>query len=268
MRFRILGPLEIRAGDGFEPVRSHNSKRLLVLLAINANDAVPVDAVVEAVWPVRRPADPIHALHTTVTGARRNVAPCRGSDRKAARIDHLGWAYRLSISNNEIDSYCFEHLVSTGRRLTTRGEPDAASAVLSDALALWRGPALGGLGDEHAFQAAAIRLENLRLAAHELLIDAGLMLGRHAELVGQLEALAAAHPTDEVICARLMVALYRSGRQVEALGCYRHLASTLAEVLGLDPTPDLQDLEQAILEHRPTLEDPRVVPVGVEHRHD
>jgi len=267
MRFRMLGSLEIHDGDDFVVIRGHNQQRLLRLLAINANDAVPVPALVDAVWATGRPSDPVHALHTMVTGARQHIAACRASNGETARIDHLGWAYRLSINTDEIDTVCFEHLVATGRELIAAQEAAAASAVLSEALGLWRGPALGEVASEFAFQAEAVRLENLRLAALELRIDTELGLGRHAELVGGLEALVSAHPTDEGLCGRLMVALYRSGRQVEALRRYRDLASQLAEQLGIDPTPALQDVEQAILEQRAALDDPTVSVGKASHRH-
>jgi len=266
MRFRMLGPLEIHDGKGFVPINGPGQRRLLILLAINANEAVPVETLVDAMWGDHPPAAPPHALHTATTIARKRLIRCWGRNQSPARIEHLGWAYRLSIMADEFDASCFSALVDRSRRLLKDGDEEIASHVVREALALWRGPALSGLGEEPAFQAEANRLESLRFAALELRIDTDLALGRHAELIGELEALVVVHPFDEGLQGRLMLALYRAGRQVEALRVYRTFSHRLEEGLGIEPTPALQNLEQALLAHRPSLDMSRV-PIGAfEHR--
>ena len=259
MRFRMLGPLEIHDGSDFVPIKGTGQQRLLIFLAINANEAVPVDTLIDALWGDDLPAVPPHALHTATTLGRKRLIRCRGPNHAPARIEHLGWAYRLSISEEELDTSCFSGLVDRGRRLLEDGETEKVSQVVGEALALWQGPALSGLGEEPAFQAEANRLETLRFAAIELRIDADLALGRHAQLVGELESLIVVHPFDEGLQGRLMLALYRAGRQVEALRVYRKFSDQLAVELGIEPTPALQNVEQALLEHSPSLDTPRVL---------
>ena len=258
----MLGPLEIDDGNDFVPVKGPSQRRLLILLAINANEAVPVDTLIDALWGDHPPASPCHALHTAATNARKRLVRCRGPDHTPARIDHIGWAYRLSVMEEELDTSCFSTLIDLSRRVLEGGDAETASQFAVEALALWRGPPLSGLGEEPVFQAEANRLTGQRFAALEIRIDADLALGRHAELIGELEALIAAHPFDETLQSRLLLALYGSGRQVEALRAYRTFAARLAEGLGIEPTPVLQLVEQAILEHSPLVDTARV-PSGV-----
>jgi DNA-binding SARP family transcriptional activator len=263
----MLGPLEIDDGNDLVLVRGPNQQRLLILLAINANEAVPIDTLVDALWGDHPPAAPSHALHTTTTNARKRLARCCGRDNASARIEHLGWAYRLLIMEEELDTSCFSTLVDRSRCVLEGGDAETASQIVREALELWRGPALSGLGDEPAFQAEASRLRGLRFAALELRIDADLALGRHAELIGELEALTVALPFDEGLQGRLLLALYRAGRQVEALRAYQTFAGRLSEGLGIEPTPALQLVEQAILEQHPSVDAPRVL-IGAFERRD
>ena len=162
--------------------------------------------------------------------------------------------YVLRVEPDALDLHRFERLVDEGRSLLTRGRAADAAERLRDALALWRGPALADFAYESFAQAAIARLEEMKLAAIELRIDADLALGRHDELVGELEALVTEHPLRERLRSYLMTALYRSGRQAEALEAYQDARRALVDELGIDPRPQLQELERAILRQDPALD--------------
>ena len=158
-----------------------------------------------------------------------------------------GGGYLLRIGDDEIDADRFERLFEQGRNALARGEPETAAATLREALALWRGPPLADFTFEPFAQAEIARLDERRLAALEERIDADLALGRHADLVAEIEALVASHPLRERLRAALMLALYRSGRQAEALQVYQDARRALVEELGVEPGPALQQLQRAIL---------------------
>ena len=171
--------------------------------------------------------------------------------------------YVIRVEPDELDLHRFERLVDEGRSLLARGLAADASERLRDALSLWRGPALADFAYESFAQAAIARLEEIRLAAVELRIDADLALGRHDELVGELEALVAEHPLRERLRRYLMTALYRSGRQAEALDAYQDARRALVDELGIEPSPALQELERAILRQDPSLDVEAPAPAGV-----
>ena len=171
--------------------------------------------------------------------------------------------YVIRVEPDELDLHRFERLVDEGRSLLARGLAADASERLRDALSLWRGPALADFAYESFAQAAIARLEEIRLAAVELRIDADLALGRHDELVGELEALVAEHPLRERLRRYLMTALYRSGRQAEALDAYQDARRALVDELGIEPSPALQELERAILRQDPALDVEAPAPAGV-----
>jgi YVTN family beta-propeller protein len=164
--------------------------------------------------------------------------------------------YVLRLERGQVDLYKFEELVERGRGALEAGNPREAAAVLREALALWRGAPLAGLEVEPFARPAAARLDDLRLAAIELRIEADLALGRHARLVGELERLVSEHPFREGLRRQLMLALYRSGRQADALAAYRSARRTFAEELGVEPGPELRELEAAVLRHDPALAPP------------
>ena len=164
--------------------------------------------------------------------------------------------YLLRVRPEELDTDRFERLVEDGRRALRAGDPAPATRKLLEALSLWRGPALGDFAFDPFAQAEIARLEEARVSALEERIEADLALGRHAELIGELESLVAAYPLRERLRGQLMLALYRSGRQVEALDAYRGARRTLVEELGLEPSPALQQLERAILSQDVTLAPP------------
>jgi predicted ATPase/DNA-binding SARP family transcriptional activator len=248
MEFRILGPLEVH--DGSAPVRVPGAKEraLLADLLVNAGRVVPADRLVEDLWGDDPPGNPANTLQGRVSALRRALGPA-GSGTVATRPP----GYVLEAAPEQVDAGRLEGLVAEATAAAA-GDGPRAARLLEEALALWRGPALAEFADQPWAQAEAARLEELRLAATETLAELRLAAGGHAGLVGELEGLVAAHPTRERLRGQLMVALYRSGRQADALGAYTQAREVLAEELGIDPSPELQRLHQAILVQDPALE--------------
>jgi DNA-binding SARP family transcriptional activator len=252
VEFRILGPLEVRH-EG-RPVRIDGAKEraLLAFLLLHAGEPVSVDRLIDELWGDSPPATARKSVQVRVAGLRR-VLP---GDVLLTRGD----AYLIRLQPTQLDLHRFEQLVSDASRLLADGDPTAAVATLHDALALWRGPPLADFAYEPFAQPAIARLEELRAHALELRIDAHLELGRHARVVGELEGLVAAHPFRERVRAQLMLALYRDGRQAEALDVYRRAREEFVAELGLELGPALQKLQQAILRQDPSLDGPLAAP--------
>jgi predicted ATPase/DNA-binding SARP family transcriptional activator len=248
MEFAILGPLEVR--DGAAPLRVPGAKEraLLADLLVNAGRVVPADRLVEDLWGDQPPGNPANTLQGRVSALRRALGPA-GSGMVATRPP----GYSLEADPGQVDAARFERLVAEAMAAPAAEGPQAAR-LLEEALGLWRGPALAEFADQPWAQAEAARLEELRLAATEALVDLRLAAGGHAGLVGELEGLVAAHPTRERLRGQLMLALYRSGRQADALAAYTEAREVLVEELGIDPSPELQRLHQAILVQDPALE--------------
>jgi DNA-binding SARP family transcriptional activator len=243
MKFRILGPVEAIAPGGEALPCSGRPLKLLALLLVDGSHAVPADVAIEALWGDGLPANPPNALQITVSRLR-NVL---GEESVVRRAD--GYELRLG-GPDSVDAERFERLASEGREALARGDTEHAARLLAQALELWRGPALQDVRYEPFATREAERLEELRLTCLGARIDADLALGRHAELVGELQALVAEHPLKESLRAQLMLALYRSGRQADALAAYADARKTLTEELGLEPSPELRALERDILRHR------------------
>jgi predicted ATPase/DNA-binding SARP family transcriptional activator len=231
VEFRILGPLEVADGGGTLPLGRGRQRALLGILVLRANEVVSQERLVDELWGESPPATAATALHGCVSRLRRLLGP----DRLQTETP----GYVLRVAPDELDLTRF-------RRLTERGR-------FRDALALWRGPALADLAFEPFAQTEIARLEELRLAALEGRVDADLADGRHAELVGELEALVEAHPLRERFAAQLLTALYRSGRQADALAAYAAARARLVDGLGLEPGPELRQLQRRILDHDPAL---------------
>jgi ABC-type transport system substrate-binding protein/DNA-binding SARP family transcriptional activator/DNA-binding beta-propeller fold protein YncE len=231
VRFLVLGALEVTVGG--KPVRVGGPKQraLLAMLVLHANEPVSRDRLVDAVWGERRPSNPDQTLDTYVSRLRKLLGP--------DRIDRRSGGYALRVEAGERDLDRFAELASDGR--------------YDEALALWRGPALEGLLFEPFAQHAAEQLEERRLVVIEERIDIALQREQGAELVPELEQLVREHPFRERLLGQLMLALYRAGRQVAALDAYRTAKRRLAEELGLDPGPQLQELERRILMHDSSL---------------
>ena len=239
MEFRILGPLEAWEGGHEMSLGGPRPRALLALLLLHANEVVSADRLIDELWGEDSPEDAAAALRVNVSRLRKTLPQDVLTTRSPG--------YVLRVERDALDLHRFERLVDEGRSLLARGLAADASQRLREALALWRGPALADVAYESFAQAAIARLEEIRVAATELRIDADLALGRHHELVGELEALVAEHPLRERLHGNLMTALYRSGRQADALSAYQDARHALVEELGIDPSPELQELERAIL---------------------
>jgi class 3 adenylate cyclase len=246
MEFRILGPLEISGAEGAVALGGARQRALLALLLIRANQIVPADVLIDELWGSEVPQNAANALQAVVSRVRKAI----GDDRLHSQAP----GYVLEIAPGELDLDRFEQLVAEARASLARGDAAGASAGLSRALDLWRGPPLADFLYEPFAQREIARLEELRLAALEERFEADLGLGRHAALVGELEALLAAQPSRERLRAQLMLALYRSGRQAEALDCYQAGRRAAVEELGIEPMRELRDLEAAILRQDPALD--------------
>jgi DNA-binding SARP family transcriptional activator len=261
LEYRILGPLEVREGERPLQLGGAKQRAVLAILLLDANRVVSTDRLIEELWPQRPPGRPQTAVQGYVSDLRKLLESDRQPDQPFARLTTQGPGYLLQVDPAELDLRRFEHLLEEGRNALDDGQAETASRHLREALSLWRGPALADFTYEPWAQAAIGRLEELRLACQEERIDADLGAGRHGELVGELEALIVEHPLRERLRSQLMLALYRSGRQAEALDAYHAARRTLVEELGIEPTPTLQELEKNILTHDPSLE---LVPTAAE----
>jgi DNA-binding SARP family transcriptional activator len=248
MEFRILGPLEVWDGGSEVSVGGPKPRALLAVLLLHPNEVVPTDRLIDELWGEDSPEHAAAALRVNVSRLRKALPQDVLTTRSPG--------YVIRVEPDALDLHRFERLVDEGRSLHARGLPAGASERLREALSLWRGPALGDFAYESFAQAAIARLEEIRLAAIELRIDADLALGRHDELVGELEALVAEHPLRERLRSCLMTALYRSGRQAEALAAYQDARRALVDELGIEPSGELQELERAILRQDRALEAP------------
>jgi DNA-binding SARP family transcriptional activator len=213
-------------------------------MLLHANQVVSTDDLIDRLWGERAPPTAAKVLQVQVSHLRKAL----GRGGLLTRPP----GYLMRIGADELDLARFERLVAESRG----AESAVAAQTLREALALWRGPALADFAYESFAATAIARLEELRLVAHEERVEADLALGRHVEVVPELELLAAANPLRERLRGELMLALYRSGRQAEALDVYRRTRELLADELGLEPGPALQDLQCAILAHAPSLDAP------------
>lgn len=252
MNLGVLGQLEMRDGDDVVDVGSRQQRLVLASLIAASGRPVTADALVEAIWG---PGPPMSALGTLQSYISRLRKLLHVAD-DGPRLSFDGSGYRLDVDPAAVDFRRFEHLATVGRAHLEAHRPHEAAAVLAEALGLWRGPAFGELADHEAFAGLATRLEQRRLAAIEDRIEAELQLGRHAALVGELTELVAQQPLREGLRAQLALALYRAGRQADALAALADARRTLRDELGVDPGRPLRDLEAAILKHDPALESP------------
>jgi DNA-binding SARP family transcriptional activator len=255
VEFRILGPLEVVEGGRPLTLGGPRQRALLAILLTRANEFVSGDRLIDELWGARPPRNATNALQYHVSRLRKTLGP---SDAIVTR----GPGYLIRVAPHELDLLRFEQLVEEA----TQAPAAQAARLLRDALSLWRGPALGDLASESLAQAEILRLEELRLAALELRIETDLALGRHRELIGELEVLVHEHRLRERPRAQLMLALYRSGRQAEALDLYREGRRLLVDELGIEPGLELQELEKAILGHDPELTSPGPAATTPAHR--
>src|SRR5256714_10426736 len=242
--YGILGPLEVRRGRGVVPVPGGNQRKLLLALVLEPNRSVSRDQLIDALWGERPPARAKNALQVHVSALRDLLEA--GADRGAV-IATTPTGYQLNAPEETIDSRRFERLAAEGRAALFAGDAERAGRLLAEAEGLWRGPALVDVAYAEFAAHEAARLEELRLNTFEDLADAELALGGHDQLIPRLQAFVAAQPLRERARAQLMLALYRDGRQSDALAEYRAIRGTLVEQIGIEPGPALQALERAIL---------------------
>src|SRR4051794_15565654 len=241
VELRILGALEVSANGHEVPVRAAKQRELLGILLLHPGEVVSRDRLVDALWGERPPETATKALQVHISQLRK----------ASVAIETRAPGYLLRVEDDALDAARFERLAREGAGALAAGEAERASALLAEGLALWRGPPLADLAYASFAQPEIARLEELRLAALEDRVEADLALGR--AVAGELEALVAQHPWRERLRRQLMLALYRAGRQAEALEAYRETRRVLVDELGIEPSPELQELERAILMQDPAL---------------
>ena len=241
MDFGILGPLEVRRDGASVDLPGARQRALLAVLLLRAGEVVSSERLLEDVWAGGLPAAGATALRVRISQLRKALGP------DGSLIVTRPPGYVLAIDPAQLDVHRFERLAREGDQALIDGDAARGARLLSEALGLWRGPALADFAYEAWAQGPAMRLEELRMSAREQLIAAQLALGRHATVLGELRELVGQHPMRERLWAHLMLALYRDGRQAEALEAYRTARRTLSEEIGIEPGPELQALERQIL---------------------
>jgi YVTN family beta-propeller protein len=251
LEFRILGPIEVSNGTGLLALGGPKQRALLADLILNAGTVVSTARLIDDLWGDDPPQTADHTVETYVSRLRRVLRDGTGPDVLLTRSP----GYVLDVASALVDALRFERLLEEGSAAALRGDDIEASKLLREALGLWRGDALADIVSDASFAEGASRhLDERRLHALELRNQSDLELGRARDLIAELERLVAAHPYREAFHAQLMLALYRSGRQTEALAAYRRARNVLVEELGIEPGTQLRDLEQAILRHDPSLD--------------
>src|SRR5580692_11691685 len=245
MEVRLFGELEVLAGGVPVPVRGAKQRALLALLALQRGQPVSADRLIDMLWGDGQAANPANALQAQIGQLRRTFG--------AAAIVTSDAGYALDARPDQVDVVRFEQLVREGRRLAADGELAPASATLGEAVDLRRGEPLAEFAYAGFADAERARLDELTLVAVEARAGADLVLGRHEELAGQLETLCREHPLRERLWELLMISLYRSGRQSEALRTYTAIRDRLVNELGIDPGPALRELQARILAQDPSL---------------
>lgn len=260
IEFRLLGDFEATSGGRALEIGSPKQRRLLALLALNPNRPVPVDAILDVLWPDGPPPSARSTLQSLVSRLRTGLGAAGN-----ARLRLRETGYVLQADRAQVDAHRFEDLANQGRDAAVRGDPGRAAELFGKALDLWRGPALADLADAEPFRPEAARLDESRLGVIEDLAEAELTLGRPVQALARLEPHVAANPLRERAWGQCMLALYRVGRQADALRAYQKLRRLLADELGLEPTPALRQLEQQILLQSPELDgSPPEVPAARE----
>ena len=254
VQFRLLGPLEAQDGERGVELGRPKQRVLLAVLLVHANQVVSLDRLIEELWGAEPPPQAAASLQTYVSNLRRALEPGRPARAPSRMLVSQPPGYRLVVGAGDLDAARFAALATEGHRLLQAQRPAAAARVLGEGLALWRGPALAEVADEAFAQAERNRLEELRVAALEDRLAADLDLGGHAAAVAELEELAGRYRFRERLAGLLMLALFRSGRQAEALQAFQAARRALAEELGIDPGRWLRQLETGILRQDPGLD--------------
>lgn len=248
MEFRVLGPLEVVEQGRSVPLARTKERMVLALLLLRANELVSCDRLIDELWGERAPATARHTVESYISRLRATLTAGAGE-----LIESRAGGYVINVAPEQLDSECFERLLEEGERALEGGSVEDADAKLREALALWRGDVLSDLVFEPLPAAEVARLEELRLVAIEAQVEAALALGHDGQLVARLHSLVSRYPLRERLRAQLMLALYRAGRQADAIDLYVRGKELLAEQLGVDPDPELQRLYSRILGHDATL---------------
>jgi DNA-binding SARP family transcriptional activator len=244
--FRLLGPLEVATPEGLLPLAGPKQRATLAMLLLEANRVVPADRLAEQLYDGEPPA-------TAVTQVQRQVSELRKVLIGHATVETRSPGYALMVDPDQLDLDRFQRWLADAEEARSSGDPEEAARCLDQALAIWRGPALADLTAEPFARLPARRLEELRLLALERKLEAYLAAGRAESVVIEAQQLVAAHPTRERFAAQLMIALFRAGRQIDALAAYRELRAALVAGFGVEPGPALRELESQILRHDPVL---------------
>ncbi len=252
--FGILGPLEVSRSGCAVPLGGPRQRAVLALLLLEANRVVSMDRLAEDIWDGHPPDGWATTLQTYVFHLRQALEPDRLRGAAGGVLVTRNRGYLLHVDHEDLDAARFQDGFTAGRTALDAGRYGEAAETLRQALGLWRSGVLADLADYAFTRPEAARLEELRLAALEARIDADLALGRHDTLTGELEQLTAEHPLRERLHGQLMLALYRCGRQAEALAAYRRARDLLASELGIDPGEPLQRLHASVLAHDPALD--------------
>jgi DNA-binding SARP family transcriptional activator len=242
--FRILGPLEVEGESGPIALGGQKQRALLAALLLEAGRVVATDRLIDLLWGEEAPKTATTSLQNSISRLRKELG--------AEVLETRAPGYLLRVAPEQVDARRFELLMQDARRAGAEERRE----LLERALELWRGPALADFAFEQFAQAEIRRLEELRLVAQEERVEADLELGRHGDVVGELEALVREHPLRETLCRQLMLALYRSGRQAEALDAYQRARSRFVEELGIEPGPELKRIQAEILRHEAGLAAP------------
>ncbi|MFD3937699.1 BTAD domain-containing putative transcriptional regulator [Streptomyces sp. NPDC058611] len=257
MKIQVLGPLTAEVNGGSIVPSARKPRQILTLLALYPGRVVPVPTLMEEIWGTGLPQSALTTLQTYILQLRRRLGTAMGPGGPGGAKEVLATrhgGYLLQIPEDSVDVHEYERLVARGRGLVGRGDDEGAAAALRAALALWQGPALVDVRLGPVLEIEVMRLQESRLVTVERRIDADLRLGRHSELLAELADLTARHPQHEGLHSQVMVALYRAGRQAGALDVYRRLRARLIEDLGVEPSPQLQRLHQAMLAVDPALD--------------
>jgi DNA-binding SARP family transcriptional activator len=251
MEFFVLGSLEVTGGAVPVDLGGVKQRSVLGYLLLHANEVVPGSRMRAALWDGQPPSTARKMVQNAVSAIRRALA----ADTTVELVTHAP-GYQLRVAQDDIDMYRFRQLVHKGRAAVAAGAPARGAHLLREALHLWRGRALADLVEAGTAWSELSAVEDERLTALEDCFDAELRCGRHREITPELEVLTAAEPLRERLCMQFMLALYRSGRQVDALNVYRRTRGALVDGLGIEPGPDLQALQQRILDHHASLQVP------------
>ncbi|WP_282088942.1 AfsR/SARP family transcriptional regulator [Streptomyces tendae] len=251
MQFKILGPMEVLHDNTKCTPTAPKARNTLALLLSRANQIVEIPALIDELWSDNPPRSAVTTAQTYIYQLRKMLCRTVGEEAAARLLITQAPGYGLRVDENRIDAHVFERLTAQGKHLLNTGRPEEAARHLREALALWRGPALADVCTGSRLEAHVVQLEEMRLTALQLRVQADIQLGRHAELVPELRSTVAGHPLNEWFHAQLITCLRQSGRRGEALQAYQSLRRLLDAELGLQPSLPLQRLQQHLLSDSP-----------------